>query len=185
MNLNFHAQTLPATGSRLFIVVIAATTLLASACDRKEQPTHSPTSTALAPEPDRGGAPEETSHDDEVHLGEHMNEIDRRFAAIWYAGEAKNGAMLDYQLHELEEAIDELREPRPIENEIDVHARLVSDVRSRFDALEKAVEGGDVKAFEQQYQGIMARCSACHAETGHPYIVVTTPEYNPYPNVAF
>lgn len=161
-----------------------------AAC-KKDAPA--PVTPTFIEDAEMGGSNEKDENDDHdkhehtegVHLGAHMYELSRRFAAVWYAGQAGNIAMLDYQLHEMEEVIEELDETRPEEAGVDVVARLKSDVESQFENLEASVEKGDTEAFEATYQTIMAKCTTCHVDTKHAFIQVKTPDYNPYSNVSF
>lgn len=127
----------------------------------------------------------EHDHAEGVHLADTMYELSRRYSAIWYAGELGNSEMLHYQAHELEEMVEGLEEASPKENGVDVVARLKSDVLQPIEDLETAVEDGDRDAFEDTYATIMENCESCHADTGHDYIDVKKPEYNPYPNLDF
>lgn len=176
--------------------ILLALSLAFAACDSKDTAESSP---AEATAPEERGQPEpgeqepklpdpvesEDDHDGEVHLGEHMYELSRRFAAVWYGGKAGNVEMVDYQLHEMHEVIEEIESAQVVENGVDVGGRLKSDVEAHFDALEKAVEDEDTKRFETLYTQMAARCTNCHLETDHGFLKVKKPDYNPYPNLEF
>lgn len=123
---------------------------------------------------------DEHGHHD-AHLGGQMYELSRRFSAIWFAGKAGNKPMVKYQVHEMEEVIEEIEKSAPTENGVDVAERLQDDVGSRLEALEESV--GSDEDFEQTYRAIMGKCGTCHTQTNHGFIQPRIPEYNPYPNV--
>ncbi|MFP4597726.1 MAG: hypothetical protein ACLFVJ_05715 [Persicimonas sp.] len=122
-------------------------------------------------------------HHDEVHLGESMNELSMRFSAVWFAGKAGNAEMVDYQIHEIEEMVDELRPAAPQENGVDVVERLDADILSGLEDVEEAVESSEPEAFEASYRSVMESCGSCHHSTGHGFIKPKIPDYNPYPNL--
>ncbi len=120
-----------------------------------------------------------------VHLADEMVELGRRYSAIWFAGEVGNAEMVDYQIHEIEEMLAELEAASPTENGVDVAGRLRSDVVDRLDELHVATREGEREAFGETYEEVMEACESCHADTGHDFINLKEPEYNPYPNLDF
>jgi cytochrome c553 len=120
---------------------------------------------------------------EEVHLGESMNVLSRRFSAVWFAGKAGNAEMVDYQIHEIEELVEELKPAAPHENGIDVVERLETDILTGLEDVEKAVDASDPQAFEASYRRVMNSCGGCHHNTGHGFIKPKIPDYNPYPNL--
>ncbi|RAL22337.1 hypothetical protein DL240_10840 [Lujinxingia litoralis] len=154
-------------------------------CEREQAEAVSVVEPAPSPGAEEG---EEARHQeahahDEGHLGAHMYEIGRRYAAVWYAGKAGNAAMVDYQIHEIEEVIEELRAVRPVEEGVDVVDFFERGVLPGLERLEEAVDAGDQAIFEREYAAVFAQCNACHTATKHGFITVGRPEYNPYPNL--
>lgn len=136
------------------------------------------------PEPGDGEGEHDEDHaHDEVHLGAHMFEIGRRYAAVWYAGEAGNKAMVDYQIHEIEEVIEELREAQPVEEGVDVVDYFDRSVLPGLEKVEEAIEAGNSATFEREYDAVIAQCNACHTATKHGFIKIGRPAFNPYANV--
>src|SRR5690554_6925871 len=105
------------------LVALMGGTML-TACEREPQreEAHANEVELAAREQGQADSHDEDHAHDEVHLGAHMFEIGRRYATVWYAGEAGNKAMVDYQIHEIEEVVDELREAKPMEEGVDVVA---------------------------------------------------------------
>lgn len=173
-------------------LTLLAASLLVSACDKTEPAEEKAAAVGAdeqkAAEPASSGEEEEDDHHHDhaegVHLGETMYELSRRFATVWFAGKAGNKQMVDYQIHEIEEVVEELEEPKPKEHGVDVHARLEADILPKLETIEEAVEAGDTAKFEETYRATISSCNNCHAMTEHDYVNVTVPEYNPYPNLA-
>lgn len=118
-----------------------------------------------------------------IHLADVMVELGRRYSAIWFAGQVGNEPMVEYQIHEIEEMYDEVAEASPTENGVDVASRLQSDVVEPLEGLSAAAGESDIGGFEKTYTNIMDNCESCHADTGHDYLNLKKPEYNPYPNL--
>ncbi len=177
----------------LVIALVVAAPLLATGCDRQ---AHGEDEAGEAREDRKsqhrddqhgddhdGDDHDGDDHHDEVHLGESMNELTMRFSAVWFAGKAGNAEMVDYQIHEIEEMVDELRPAAPQENGVDVVERLDADILSGLEDVEEAVESSDPEAFEASYRSVMKSCGSCHHSTGHGFIKPKIPDYNPYPNL--
>ena len=185
-----------ATGAALFALLVGGT-LFTAACDRSEPSDSTEKASAQQPESTSEAKPgadddhHEAAHEEEdhhehghegLHLGAKMHEIGRRFAAVWFAGEAGNKPMLDYQIHEMEEVIEEIEEANPTEHGVNVADQLDARIVSQLEPLESSLDSDDVD-FEKTYRSIMTECTSCHATTEHDFINVKIPEYNPYPNL--
>ncbi len=165
-------------------LLIFAVSIVVLGCEKS--PDAVPEAVESTPDRERVGSDGDEAHDEEhFHLGGKMYEISRRFSAVWFAGQSGNAAMVKYQTHELEEVIEEIAEAKPMEEGVDVSARLKSDVEAHFEDLEKQAEAKDKKAFEATYRKVMNNCTVCHADTKHGFIQVKVPDYNPYPNIAY
>ena len=172
------------------LAALALILVVAAGCDRP-QPSATPTPpVTTAPAPGQQEAPAVDDHDHEhgearatIHLGNEMYHIARRISAVWYAGKAGNAEMVDYQLHEIEEAAETIEEAQIVEHGVAVGPEFQKTVASRFEEMETAVKKGDMAAFEKLYTDTLAGCNACHARTDHGFIVIERPTRNPYPNL--
>jgi len=126
---------------------------------------------------------ENGEHGHGVRLGLKMQNISHRFAAIWYAGNAERPEMLDYQVHELQETIEQIEQADIEENGIDVAEQLDVRVATPAEEFEKLVANGKLEKFREQYRETIERCNSCHTATEHGFLEVTVPERNPYPNL--
>ena len=114
-----------------------------------------------------------------------MNTIARRFAGAWYAGKSGNVELAEYELHELEEVIEDIELLRPIENGVDVYNVLQGVADTQIRDLRVALKSGDPAAFDKAYDDTMETCNACHHSAGHAFIVITRPVAPPVHNRAF
>jgi len=201
----------PTPAAAVFVGLVLLAMGLVSACERgsdsgkdsaaavgpADQSRQSPSEPAAGGEQgDDGGDPEsgedaggDHAHDhggeghEEMHLADVMVELSRRYSAIWFAGQTGNAPMIEYQIHEIEELYQEVEAASPTENGVDVASRLKADIVAPLEGLASAAEESDLSAFEGRYDAIMTNCESCHADTGHDFINVKQPEYNPYPNL--
>jgi len=115
-------------------------------------------------------------------LGERMNVLARRLAAVWYAGTNGNKALAKYELHEMEEMIESIELLHPIENGVNVANVLEAVAETQLCALGAAVESGDQARFRNAYADTMEACNACHASAGRPFVRIAMPSAPPVPN---
>ena len=165
----------PEKTMKIFLLLIIALTF---SCKSKQE--EAPKAEEPAPLVEVGDSAEEAH---EVEIGDLMYAISRRYANIWYAGEAGNAALVKYQTHEIEEIIEELEESGVREGKILVGAELTKTIVPHLEAMETAVEAGNMDNFRAAYDKAITSCNSCHVQTGHPYLVVIRPAQDPYSNL--
>jgi len=115
-------------------------------------------------------------------LGDRMNALARRFAAVWFAARNGNRDLVRYELHEMEEVIESIELLRPIEGGVDVATVLDSVAHTQVRAMREAVDAKDAERFEAAYADTIETCNACHSSADHPFIRISTPTASPVPN---
>jgi len=114
----------------------------------------------------------------EPGLGEIMALQQMRHIKLYYAGNAGNWPLADYEIGELKEGFD------------DVDKRLGGDtvekqVGAPLAALDKAIEAHDRAAFASGYDKLTAGCNSCHHLLDHAFIVIQRPTSLPYTDQSF
>jgi len=107
-------------------------------------------------------------------LGTVMIEYGRRFAMMQLAAQAGDWGMAQYQLHEAVEIqeVGELTRP--------ANAGLLANFEhGSLDALADDILAEDIDSFNVNVASAISACNACHAATGHPYVVVRPPTASP------
>ncbi len=119
---------------------------------------------------------------DEPHmvpgLGEIMALQQMRHIKLWFAGNAANWPLADYEIGELGEGFDDVRNLLGSDI-VDQH------VGSPIAALQKAIDGKDRKAFIAAFDNLSAGCNACHHALDHGFIAIQRPSMLPYSNQNF
>ena len=120
-------------------------------------------------------------------LGEIMGATQMRHLKLWYAGEAQNWPLADYELDELAEGFADAAHyhrrhkdvPRPV-------GELITEFTAGpITALRAAIAAHDPGAFTTAYDALTAGCNGCHEAARFGFNVVIRPSANPYSNQQF
>jgi hypothetical protein len=118
-------------------------------------------------------------------LGEIMSLQQMRHLKLWFAGQAKNWALADYELDELEEGFDDVIKFFPVKDDMQIAQMLVSTVRPVIPDMKKAIDARDEAKFAAAFDKLTAACNACHQAANHAFIVIQRPTSSPYTNQSF
>ena len=112
-----------------------------------------------------------------------MGAVADRHAMLWFAGQAENWELVDYQIHEMEELIEEIEELHPVYDDVPV-ARLLGEMtHPAMEALEGALEARDLAAFTSSYDRLTQACNSCHVAADREVIQVVRPSSPPLTNL--
>jgi hypothetical protein len=111
-------------------------------------------------------------------LSDIMAKQQERHIKLWFAGQAGNWPLADYEIGELGDGFD------------DVGKMLGGDivkqhVGAALGALQKAVEAKDSAAFAEAFDKLSGGCNACHHTLDHAFIVIGRPTTLPYSDQVF
>ncbi|MEX2472998.1 MAG: hypothetical protein WEA34_12495 [Gemmatimonadota bacterium] len=114
-----------------------------------------------------------------------MGEVGQRHAMLWFAGDAENWPLADYQLHEIEELIENIESLHPVYDGVPVAELLTETTRPPLDAVEAAVDAGDVVGFRQAFDGLTQGCNSCHIASDRAALAIVRPTAPPVTNLDF
>lgn len=103
-----------------------------------------------------------------------MQEISKRNWYLYYSATGGNWDLASYQAKEVGEAMETGAITRP-SNE----AALDNFMKTSLDALKNAINAKDSAQFKTAWDKEVSACNACHAATGHKYIVWNLPQTPP------
>jgi len=146
--------------------VVAAALFAPHATHAQDKPAPQATAAMPAEEPYQPG------------LGEIMALQQMRHIKLWFAGNAANWPLADYEVGELGEGFDDVR--KLLGDDI-VNQHIGGPVA----ALQKAIDGKDRKAFIAAFDNLSAGCNACHKSLDHGFISIQRPNMLPYSNQNF
>jgi len=111
-------------------------------------------------------------------LSDIMARQQMRHIKLWFAGNAANWPLADYELGELGDGFEDVRKLLG-DDIVDQH------VGKPVEALHKAIDGKDRKAFVTAFDNLSAGCNACHKSLDHGFISIQRPNMLPYSDQNF
>jgi hypothetical protein len=118
-------------------------------------------------------------------LGEIMTLQQMRHLKLWYAVQAGNWPLADYELDELKEGFEDIVKYHPAHDDMPTGTMATAVVDGEVAALNKAIGAKDRKQFTAGFDKLTAACNACHQAARHAFIVIRRPTGNPYTNQSF
>jgi len=118
-------------------------------------------------------------------MGELMASTQMRHAKLFFAGQAQNWQLADYEMDELQEGFDDSVRLHPLHKGANVAELLPSLTTPAMASLHGAIEARDPAAFAQAFDALTTACNDCHEASNFGFNVVQRPETNPYTNQQF
>ncbi len=114
-------------------------------------------------------------------FGEFMSSIQIHHAKLWFAGKNKNWELADFEMHEIAETIDAIKEYQTEREE----SKKVDMIKPSLDAVNDAIQKKDSALFNSSYLLLTSTCNNCHKAVNFGFNVVKVPETPPFSNQAF
>ncbi len=117
-------------------------------------------------------------------LGVIMQEIGRRFTAIFYAARAGNWDLANYQLKELREAqeVAEITRPKRKDALVSFEETYLGGVDNPTSGtLQDAINKKNFVAFNRSFKSATVGCNGCHQSTGFSFIKYRLPAKSELP----
>ena len=114
-------------------------------------------------------------------FGEFMSSIQVHHAKLWFAGKEQNWELADFEMHEIGEAIDAIKEYQTEREE----SKKVDMLKPALEAVNDAIQKKDAALFNSSYLLLTNTCNNCHKAVNFSFNVVKVPETPPFSNQAF
>ncbi len=114
-------------------------------------------------------------------LGEFMSGIQVHHNKLWFAGQNQNWDLADFEIHEIEEAIEDIEEYHKGRKEIE----QIDMIKPALESLDEAIDKRDPIAFNTGFNILTNTCNACHQVAEHGFIVIKVPDAQPFSNQDF
>jgi len=111
-------------------------------------------------------------------LGEIMTLQQLRHMKLWFAGNAGNWALANYEIGELNEGFDDV-------DKLLGGGTVDKMVGAPLKDLQKVVDDKNRAAFPAAFDGLSAGCNSCHHLLDHAFIVIKRPTLLPYSDQVF
>lgn len=149
-------------GSFVFAMAVGAMVISCTSQNEKEQSTQNQEAFTAA----------------DIHLGEHMRDIQYYTLKLGLSLQHKNGPLAQFYLDEVEEAYQELSDKSIVEEGIDISALLHQLLEPGLKAVDSVLLQNDTSRFIPVYHALIEKCNSCHREAKHEFIVIQMPEEN-------
>jgi hypothetical protein len=114
-------------------------------------------------------------------FGEFMSSIQIHHAKLWFAGKNQNWELADFEMHEIAETLDAIKEYQTEREE----SKKVDMLKPSLDAVNDAIQKKDITLFNSSYLLLTSTCNNCHKAVNFGFNVVKVPETPPFDNQAF
>lgn len=114
-------------------------------------------------------------------FGEFMSSIQVHHAKLWFAGQNKNWALADFEIHEIMEAVENIQHYQKERKE----SEKVVMLNPALDSVNAAIVKKDLVQFKSSYVLLTNTCNNCHHAVQFEFNVVTIPDKPPFSNQIF
>jgi len=96
------------------------------------------------------------------------------------AGQAGNWPLAAYELDEIRESLDDVKNLHPRWNDLPVAAWVDAHTAKPLAAVAGAIRARDGRGFTAAFRQLDAGCNACHRDSGRGFIVIRAPQGSPF-----
>ena len=115
-------------------------------------------------------------------LGEYMTTIQLHAGKLWFAVNATNWGLANYELDELKETMAAAKTLNAEKNGVKISNVLDAVLQSQIAQLEEAVKRKGKAEFQKAYDATLSACNGCHSEAGVKFIQIVRPTAPPVTN---
>src|SRR5689334_12370793 len=114
-------------------------------------------------------------------LGEFMTNVQIHHAKLWFAGINENWELADFEIHEINELMEDIRNFNADRPEVN----SINTIQAPIDSVSAAIQQKTPGSFKTAYTLLTNACNDCHRNTQHGFNVVKIPDQPPFSNQEF
>jgi hypothetical protein len=114
-------------------------------------------------------------------FGEFMSDIQMHHAKLWFAGINQNWPLADFEMNEIKESIDGIKQYCQDRTE----TKAITMINPAMDSLSNAITHMNTGLFKSSFVLLTKTCNNCHLATEHAFNMVTIPTSPPVVNQDF
>ena len=114
-------------------------------------------------------------------LGEFMLDIQIHHAKLWFAGNAQNWELANFEMEEIEETKGDIQQfcaDRP-------EVKSLAMINTPIDSVKQAIQTKNGLMFTRSFTLLTNTCNNCHLATQHGFNVIKIPDVPPVSNQKF
>lgn len=125
-----------------------------------------------------------TPTENEFDLVAAMSKLQYFSNKLYFSLKADNQDLAKFYTHEIEETFEAIEENKVIDEGIDISANIKTYGIKGLENFEKFMEQNP-DDFQNNFQGLINTCNACHMVSEHPFIKITMPTSPAVSNQSF
>ena len=114
-------------------------------------------------------------------FGEFMSSIQAHHVKLWFAGQNQNWKLADFEVHEIMEALDDIKQFEKARKE----SESIDLLNPALDSINKSIQQKDLAQFKNSFTLLTNTCNNCHKAVDFEFIQIKIPESSPFPNQNF
>jgi hypothetical protein len=111
--------------------------------------------------------------------------VQPRHIKLYFAGQAKNWKLAEFQLNELRASLARIGRTIPNYRNINVDNAVASIFADKLKVVDAAIKSQESAAFAVSYKDMTEACNGCHAAMEHEFLVIKVPDALNYPDQEF
>ena len=100
---------------------------------------------------------------------------------LWFAGKAENWKLADFEMGEIKEALDGIKQYNSDSEE----AKSIPMIEPALDRMTNAIQQKNPQLFNSGFILLTNTCNNCHHATNHEFNVIKIPETPPFSSQVF
>jgi hypothetical protein len=114
-------------------------------------------------------------------FGEFMSGIQAHHSKLWFAGQEQNWKLADFEVHEIMEALDDIKKYETGRKE----SGMITMINPALDSINKSIQQKDPVLFRKSFLYLTNSCNSCHRAANFEFNVVRIPDASPFTNQDF
>jgi hypothetical protein len=121
------------------------------------------------------------AHSYKPGLGEFMSAVQVHHAKLWFAGLNENWELADFEVHEIAENLEAIKEYQQERPEV----KSLTILQPAIDSVKAAIEKKRLPEFKSSYVLLTNSCNECHQAVNYSFNEVKVPDTPPFSNQVF
>jgi hypothetical protein len=114
-------------------------------------------------------------------MGDFMLNIQIHHAKLWFAGQAGNWRLANFETGEIQEGLEDVQHYCADRHDV----KQISKIIPALEAVNKSIEQKDKALFKIRFNLLTNSCNSCHKAANHDFIVIKVPDVPPFSNEEF